>query len=288
VYLDWGKMTEEVDFSTLIRIGVLKKNLDNPNWVVVDCRFNLQDPNFGYQDYKNAHITGAIYAHLEDDLCGGPVTDNGRHPLPSADEMSILFGNMGIDADKQVIVYDHSSGAIAARLWWMLRFMGHTAVAVLDGGWDAWQRAGFPHSKGVDQNKPAHFDGQPRKEWLVTMDEVATLPLLVDSRSPERHRGEMEPIDPVAGHIPGSLNYYYQRNWDDEGFFLPADELREKFSKFLGDAQIKDVTFYCGSGVTACVNLLALEHAGLGSARLYVGSWGEWCRNTELPVASGG
>jgi len=275
-------------YSTLIGCEVLEQNLANENWILVDCRFNLQDTDSGFLAYEQAHIPGAVYVHLDDDLCGPPITDYGRHPLPSPTAMSALFGKLGIKKESQVIVYDDSNGAFASRLWWMLRFMGHFAVAVLDGGYNAWHRARLPEREGVESNLPVRYASMPRAAWLVRLDEVSDLPFLVDSRSPERHRGEIEPIDPRAGHIPGSINYFYQQNWGDDGLYLSREMLRERFEHLLGERPIEDVTFYCGSGVTACVNLLALDHAGLGNARLYVGSWGEWCKDPNRPVATDG
>ena len=275
-------------YSTLIDCKTLIKHLDDKNWILVDCRFSLQDIDCGIQAYKKEHIPGAVYAHLDLDLCGHPGTDNGRHPLPTPDVMVKLFGKLGINRASQVVVYDDTNGSIAARLWWMLNYMGHSSAAVLDGGWHAWKEAGFSVREGVEKNEPAQFTGSPNDMQLVTLSEVATIPFLIDSRAPERHRGQFEPIDPKAGHIPGSLNYFYQQNWGDDGFYLPKEELKEKFVDIIGSFPVEEVTFYCGSGVTACVNLLALKHSGLGTARLYVGSWGEWCRNPDLPIATGG
>jgi len=274
-------------YSPLITCEALEENLGHEDWVLVDCRFSLQDPDVGFENYKQAHIPGAVYAHLDEDLCGPPLTDKGRHPLPSVEAMISLFGRLGIMKNTQVVVYDDAGEAYASRLWWMLRYMGHSAVALLDGGWNAWQRAGLPIRPGVECNKAVEFKGTPRYDRLVTIDDIAELPILIDSRSPERHRGEIEPIDPKAGHIPGSLNYFYKDNLDDNGLFLSREVLRARIAKMIGDIPAEHVTFYCGSGVTACVNLWAVEYAGLGSARLYVGSWGEWCREPQRPIATG-
>lgn len=272
--------------TTLIDVITLSTMLNNSDWVIVDCRFSLADTEASRHNYEIAHIPGAIYAHLDKDLSNPPITDNGRHPLPPPHVLAERFGLMGIDADKQVVVYDDNNGAIASRFWWMLRYMGHDAVAVLDGGWQAWQAANLPTAAGVTTNDPTTFAGRPRTEWLVTMADITTLPFLVDSRDAARYRGELEPIDAQAGHIPGAVNYYYQHNWDENGHYLPSDQLRAQLSALLGDVPVAEAAFYCGSGVTACANLLALAHAGLGNGRLYVGSWSEWSSNPDNPIAT--
>lgn len=274
-------------FTTLIDVDDVAARLEDPQWVIVDCRFSLADTSAGRRAYEAAHIPGAIYAHLEEDLSGPPVTDSGRHPLPAAAAMTQLFGGLGIDRSRQVVVYDDSNGAIASRLWWMLRYMDHPGVAVLNGGWQAWQAANLPARSGVEARERTLFTGAPRREWLVLIDEVPDVPLLVDSREPARYRGEVELLDPQAGHIPGAVNFYFQRNWSEAGFYLDTDNLRSQMEKLLGDIPAEEVVFYCGSGVTACANLLALAHAGLGEGRLYVGSWSEWCRDSDRPLGRG-
>jgi thiosulfate/3-mercaptopyruvate sulfurtransferase len=274
-------------FTTLIEGEVLEQNLERDDWVVVDCRFNLEDLEGGRLAYEKGHIPGAVYAHLDDDLCGPPITDHGRHPLPTPEAMVAKFGRMGIDRTTQVVVYDDANGAIASRLWWMLRYMGHDAASVLNGGWQAWKEAGFPTRSGVELNVPARFAGTAREGWLVTLNDLDGLPLLVDSRAPERYRGELEPIDIRAGHIPGAVNFFYQLNWDGNGRYLPPDLLKERLEQFLGETAVEETTFHCGSGVTACANLLALAYAELGDGKLYVGSWSEWCRDPLRPVVKG-
>ncbi len=274
-------------FDTLISVAQLAENLHQPDWVIIDCRFDLADTEAGRRAYRQAHIPGAVYAHLDDDLSNPPVTDNGRHPLPPADVLAARFGQWGIGPGTQVVAYDQVNGMIASRLWWMLRYMGHTAAAVLDGGWQAWQNAGLPTSAGVESNEPVAFEGTPRQDWVVTIDDVPAVSLLVDSRDGARYRGEMETLDPVAGHIPGARHYYFQENWTEDGRYLPVDVLREKLTAVLGDANPETAVFYCGSGVSACVNLLAMQHAGLGNGRLYVGSWSEWSRTPGKPIATG-
>lgn len=273
---------------TLISAQELAGKLGEDGWVIVDCRFDLGDTESGRAAYLEAHIPGAIYAHLDQDLCGPPLTDHGRHPLPSPEMMAQWFGEMGIDAQTQVIAYDDKNGAFASRLWWMLQYMGHQRAAVLDGGWQAWLAAGYPVQSGLVENDAVQFVGAARRELLVTLEDLAAVPLLVDSRMPERYRGEIEPIDPVAGHIPGAVNFFYQQNWDDANRYLPAAKLKEQFLELLGDTPPEEATFYCGSGVTSCANLLAMAHAGLGDGRLYVGSWSEWCADPARPVAKAG
>lgn len=275
-----------MSYATLISPVTLNQHRQRPDWVLVDCRFSLSDAAAGYHAYLNSHIPGAIYAHLDNDLSHPPTTDHGRHPLPSPEQLITLFSRLGIAANKQVVVYDDVNGAFAARLWWMLRYMGHEAVAVLEGGWPAWVAAALPTHTGEESPTPALFTGQPRREWLVTLDEVPHQPLLVDSRDAARYRGEMETIDPVAGHIPGAVNYHFGRNMTADGQFLPPEQVREQLLQVLGETRPQQAVFYCGSGVSACLNLLALKHAGLPDGKLYVGSWSEWCADPSRPVAA--
>jgi thiosulfate/3-mercaptopyruvate sulfurtransferase len=271
--------------TTIISPAILADHLDDPAWVIVDCRFSLEDTEAGGRAYEAAHIPGAVYAHLDADLSNPPATDNGRHPLPPPATLAERFGRMGVAESKQVVAYDDANGAIAARLWWMLRYMGHEAAAVLEGGWTAWRAAGLPTRAGEERNAPAFFSGEPRTGWLVTMAQAPEAGLLVDSREPARYRGETEPLDPQAGHIPGAVNYFFQENWDENGRFLPPDQLRRRLTARLGDVSPDAAAFYCGSGVTACANLLAMAHAGMGNGRLYVGSWSEWSSYPENPTA---
>jgi thiosulfate/3-mercaptopyruvate sulfurtransferase len=274
-------------YKTLIDVETLAKNLEKPDWVIVDCRFSLADTAVGYQNYQSAHIPGAVYAHLDDDLSGPPVTDHGRHPLPTPQRLAQLFSRLGIDEMSQVVAYDDAGGMIASRLWWMLRYMGHDGVAVLDGGWQAWQAADLPTQSGIERNDAAQFSGRPQPKWVVTLNEVAGQPLLIDSRGPERYRGEIEPLDPQPGHIPGAQNLPYEEHLDEHGRFRPSDEMKAELTAVLGDKSGEAATFYCGSGVSACVNLLAMAHVGLGNGRLYVGSWSEWSSDPERPIAIG-
>lgn len=274
-------------YKTIIDVQTLAENLDNPDWVIVDCRFSLADTAVGYKNYQTAHIPGAVYAHLDNDLSNPPATDHGRHPLPTPQRMAQLFSRLGIDEMSQVVAYDDAGGMIAARLWWMLRYMGHQAVAVLDGGWQAWQTAALPTNAGVKYNDAAQFSGRPQRSWLVTLDEIAAQPLLIDARGAERYRGEIEPLDPQPGHIPGALNLPFAMNLDENGRFRSKEEMRAALMAVLGNQTGEKATFYCGSGVSACLDLLAMAHVGLGNGRLYVGSWSEWSSNPERPISTG-
>jgi thiosulfate/3-mercaptopyruvate sulfurtransferase len=267
-------------FTTIIDAATLAAHLGDPDWAIVDCRFDLMDTAAGERAYETAHIPGAAYAHLDRDL-SGPKTSTGRggrHPLPSPARMTAVFGRLGIGESTQVAAYDDVSGHYAARLWWMLRYMGHEAVAVLDGGWPAWREAGLPVAVGRDAPPERLYVGGPRGEWLAEIEDAPVAPLLVDGRAAERYRGEVEPIDPVAGHIPGALNRPYAANWSADGRWRSQEELLAEFLALLDDIPPEEAVFYCGSGVSACVNLLAMARAGLPMGRLYVGSWSEWSR----------
>ncbi len=274
-------------YTSIVTAETLSRHLDDPAWVVVDCRFDLAHPEAGEEAYRQAHIAGAGYAHLDRDLSGPPITNKGRHPLPTVEVLRTTLGALGIDATRQVVAYDDAGGAMAARLWWLLRYLGHEPVALLDGGWSAWETAGYPVRSGAERPAARVFRGMPHNEWLVRIEEVPAQPLLIDSRDPARYRGEIEPLDPVAGHIPGALNHCWKENLDARGRFLAPAVLRARIEKLLGTTPSRDAVFYCGSGVTACHNLLAVVHAGLPDARLYAGSWSEWCTDPVRPVARG-
>lgn len=279
--------------STLIRRDELALHLGEPNWAVVDCRFTLGKPDRGHDAYLRGHIPGAVYAHLDRDLAGPVVTGRtGRHPLPDVETFSRTLSAWGIDAAVQVVAADDSGGSMAARLWWMLRWLGHDAVAVLDGGWQAWQEAGYPVREGEETRAPRNFVAHPRGERVVSVAEVATHLgdpgfRLVDARAPDRYRGENETIDPVAGHIPGALSLPYAGNLDSAGLFRPKEALRSRFRAALGERHPTSTVFYCGSGVSATHDLLAMAHAGLGDGRLFPGSWSEWIADPDRPVARG-
>ena len=253
--------------------------------VVVDCRFDLADPSAGRRAWCAAHIPGAAFADLETDLSGPPVTDRGRHPLPTPEALCECFGALGIGSESHVVAYDGADGAFAARLWWLLRYMGHERVQVLDGGFAAWTAAGLPVAAGPEQPSRRDFRGAPRTQWLVRRCDVPSAARLVDARDPARYRGEIEPIDPVAGHIPGARNRFYRDNVRSDGTFLPPNDVRAGLQSAFDGVHGADVVHYCGSGVTACHNLLAAAHAGLAPGRLYAGSWSDWCRDPSHSVA---
>lgn len=283
-----------MEFKTLISVPGLAQYLNDPDWVVVDCRFWLDDTEKGQRDYRVSHIPGAVYAHLDKHLSAQVVKGKtGRHPLPDTDTLASLFGAWGIGAHTQVVAYDDRGGMIAARLWWLLKWMGHEAVAVLDGGFPAWIAACHAVTADIPEPEPAVFDPDHQGQMLVTVEDILSGfgdpgRLLVDSRAPERFRGETEPIDPVAGRIPGAVNYFWGKNLDAKGHFEIKDILRGRFTAMLMDIPAQNVTFYCGSGVTAAHNVLAMAHAGMGMSKLYGGSWSHWITNPDLPIMIGG
>ena len=273
--------------SLLIDCAELAAILAQPELVVIDCRFDLADGAAGYAAYLEAHIPRAHYAHLDRDLSGPPHTDHGRHPLPSPARMAAVFSALGISAVSYVVAYDDGGGMIAARLWWMLRYLGHTNVALLDGGWQAWLSSGSAIANGNVPPRPGNFIGTPRRDRLVTLDQVATPSRLVDARAPARFRGEIEPLDPHAGHIPGARNHCWQKNLEPNGQFAPPATLAHNLERSLGILPDAATVHYCGSGVSACHNVFAQVLAGLPEPRLYCGSWSEWCSDSRRPRASG-
>ncbi len=278
-------------FSTLISRETLNRELENPNWVIFDCRFGLADIHKGRRDYLEAHIPGAIYVHLEEDLCGPIIPGiTGRHPLPTLGFTEGKFSKLGIDETVQVVVYDDTAGFIGARLWWMCRWLGHDHVAVLDGGWQGWLSAGFAVESGHTHPSPRTFVPKPRPRLLANADEILNLSgeaqiKIVDLRTETRYKGIAEPIDPVAGRIPGAVNLPNAGNIGTNGFYLSKSKLRERFESLLGETTPERAIFYCGSGVSAARNLLAMAHAGFGDGRLYVGSWSDWITDPTRPIA---
>jgi thiosulfate/3-mercaptopyruvate sulfurtransferase len=280
--------------STIITVSELISELGDPDLVIVDCRFSLEDTEQGRRNYLNSHIPGAVYAHLDEDLSSPVITGkSGRHPLPSLEIFTETLSDWGISSSVQVVAYDDAGGALAAsRLWWLLQWVGHYAVAVLDGGWQEWLNSGGSVRTGLEERPSRLFIPRTRRRRLVETDEiVAKLDdpdlLLIDSRAKERFTGEEEPIDPVAGHIPGAQLSPHLEVINAEGKFHAKDELRQHFRALFGERSARDAIFYCGSGVTAAQNILATAHAGLGDARLYAGSWSEWVTDPNHPVATG-
>lgn len=278
-------------FTTLISAQQLAERIADPELRIIDCRFSLADLEAGRSAYAQGHIPGAVYAHLDEDLCAPIIPgQTGRHPLPDKDFMMQKFTNWGIDDSVQVVAYDDKTGMVASRLWWMLRYLGHTRVAVLDGGFAAW--TALPDasvSLDVPPIEYRAFSPGAQVGQVFSADDVERIRqdaafVLVDSREGFRYRGESEPIDPVAGHIPGAVNAFFMENLDEDGRFLPAEQLRRRFLPMLDGLPVEKSVFYCGSGVSACHNLLAIAHAGLGDAGLYAGSWSEWITDGARPV----
>jgi len=283
-------------FETLITVEQARRGLGLADWRFVDCRFDLRDVDAGRAAYERGHIPGAVYAHLDDDLSGQVVTgETGRHPLPDDTAMASLVQRLGVDAHTQVVVYDDLGGRIAARLWWMLRYAGLEKVAVLDGGWPAWAAGTRERERTVRSVAPSHYAPSFRRRQVVSTAMVEAwvreggAPTLLDARAAARYRGEVEPLDPIAGHIPGALSSPCANSLDEEGMFRARPILREAFLSAMseeGPGRGASVA-YCGSGVTACHLILAMTHAGLAPPRLYPGSWSAWCGDATRPISTG-
>ncbi len=260
----------------------------HPRWRIFDCRHDLAKPALGEQQYREAHIPGALFAHLDRDLSAPKTGRNGRHPLPQPEVFASWLAKGGLSPSDQVVCYDAGNGAMAARLWWMLRWIGHEAVAVLDGGLAKWLAEKRPVTAEVPRFEPSHYPYQLGTQVAVDVNDVAQHGgdmLLLDARAPARYRGEQEPIDPVAGRIPGARNRFNMDNVSPQGTFKSAGELKQAFQAVLGNRTPSEVVHYCGSGVAACHNLLAMEVAGLPGGRLYAGSWSEWIADPKRPIA---
>ncbi|HLW47809.1 MAG TPA: sulfurtransferase [bacterium] len=284
-----SRPSQDTPHSHLVEIGWLARRLDDASVVAVDCRFELANRDAGRAAYAEGHIPGALYLDAERDLSGPAGPHGGRHPLPPLEQFSRTLGALGIDETITVVAYDVPQNGFAPRLWWLLRYLGHDRVAVLNGGWPAWLGTGLPVSREREPRRaPRRFVPHARPELAADLHEVRRIAAaggaaLVDSRAPERYRGEVEPLDPVAGHIPGAVNLPWNATLDQAGRFKPRAELAEQFNR-LGDA---DPVVYCGSGLTACANVLAMLEAGIRGARLYPGSWSDWCSYPENAVATG-
>ena len=279
-------------FTTLVTSEQLAQHLDDPQWVVFDCRFILTEPEGGRRLYEQSHIPGARYAHLDTDLSSPIHATSGRHPLPDPVTLASKLGRWGVGKQTQVVVYDDSFGSMAVRLWWLLRWLGHDSVALLDGGFPRWKRDKYPVSHDLPVIQPAQFDAQPNDGAWVSIAEILAVcqkgeRRLLDARPEDRFTGEREPLDKVAGHIPGSCNWSFEENLDLGGTFLPAVELREAYLKLLNGTPPERIIHTCGSGVTACHNILAMEVAGLPGSKLYPGSWSEWIVDPMRPVETG-
>jgi thiosulfate/3-mercaptopyruvate sulfurtransferase len=259
-----------------------------PDWRVFDCRHDLAKPEWGLEEFGKGHIPGARFAHLDRDLSAPMTGANGRHPLPEAKTFIAWLGRQGLKPDQQVVCYDGGSGASAARLWWMLRWVGHEAVAVLDGGLAKWLQEGRPVTTEVPEVVPVSYPGKAKGAMFASVALVAKKlkkAALLDARAPLRYRGEQEPIDPVAGRIPGAKNRFHSDNLSAEGTFKTPELLRSEFKSIFPDRNPTEIIHYCGSGVTACHNALAMEIAGLAGSRVYIGSWSEWSSDPTRPIA---
>lgn len=275
---------------TLVSVAQLRELIDAKTaLVVLDTSFDLADTAAGERSYREAHIPGALYVHLDRDLSAAKTGRNGRHPMPTREAFARTVGGWGIGPGTQVVVYDRQGSMYAARAWWMLRWLGHAAVALLDGGLPAWQKAGGAVDSAVPA--PRALDAYPPADALVSTIDADTLAArlgqvrLVDARAAERFRGDVEPLDAQAGHIPGAINRFFKDNLDADGHFKPADRLRTEWTPLLAGGA--PVVHQCGSGATACHNIFAMQLAGLGPATLYPGSWSEWSADPSRPIAKG-
>jgi len=278
-----------LSYSTLVDVATLAAHLDDPDWLVVDVRHQLADTAYGERVYAEGHVAGAVFLHCDRDLSGPMNGSNGRHPLPVPEGLAIRLGAIGIGPATQVVVYDDAQGMISGRLWWLLRWLGHARVAVLDGGLQAWLAANQPLSQEMPLLRPTNFvamanDAMVDADYVQAFLQTSRM-YLVDARSPDRFRGENETIDPVGGHIPGAVNRFFRDNLQADGCFKPAAELRAEWLAVLAGAAPESVVHQCGSGVSACHNVLAMEIACLPGSRLYAGSWSEWCADCRRPVA---
>lgn len=278
--------------TTLVSTAQLAAQLANPDWVVFDCRFTLTDPKAGRVAYEVSHIPGSRYIDLNQDLSSPVTSQSGRHPLPDAKTLCDKLGNWGVGKHTQVVVYDDSYGSMAVRLWWLLRWLGHDNVALLDGGLPKWMKEKHPVTDAVPVSTPKVFPCSPQPAMLVDAATVEAVRCssshrLIDARPEQRFTGEREPLDAVAGHIPGAVNWVYEENIDFDGTYLPPDELRENYTRVLNGVAPENVIHTCGSGVTASHNILAMEIAGLSGSRLYPGSWSEWITDPTRPIATG-
>jgi thiosulfate/3-mercaptopyruvate sulfurtransferase len=277
-----------MSYTTLVDVATLRSNLDDPDWLVVDVRHQLADTAYGERAYGAGHIPGAVFLHCDRDLSGPMTGCNGRHPLPDVENLASRLGEIGIGANTQVVVYDDAQGMIAGRLWWLLHWLGHERVALLDGGLQAWQAAGGAMTGVVPTLMAQNFVARPQPGLVDAnhvLERIETLRMhLVDARGPDRFRGENETIDPVGGHIPGAVNRFFKDNLLPDGRFKPAAELRAEWLGILAGSPPDLVVHQCGSGVSACLNMVAMEIAGLPGSSLYAGSWSEWCADAGHPV----
>jgi len=279
-------------YTTLVDTETLNHHLYDPDWVVLDCRFTLTDTEAGWRDYEENHIPGARYVHLDNDMAAPVTEDTGRHPLPDIEVLAKKLGEWGIDNSKQIVVYDDAFGSMACRMWWLLRWFGHDNVALLDGVLPKWIREKRPLTRDRPDITAATFMPHVRDALWVDANAAKAAAddidrALIDARSEERFTGEVEPLDKVAGHVPGAISNPYDENLDIGGDLMPVDELQELYTDLLADVKPENVIHMCGSGVTACHSILAMEVAGMKGSRLYAGSWSEWITDSRRSIAMG-
>lgn len=274
------------DSQSVVSAEWLFEHLEDSQVAIADCRFSLTDSHLGYQQYQESHILGAFYLDLNQDLSSPVAQHGGRHPLPDLNRLAHKLSQQGITSETLVVAYDDSRFAFAARLWWLLNYLGHNQVAVLDGGFRGWRASGYPVTDVIPEAKPGNFVPQIQVDRVVDIATVKARKdspgvILVDSRESDRYLGKHEPIDRIAGHIPGAVNYPWQEVSDAQGYLRSPTAQRDRWEKLKS---AEEIIVYCGSGVTACVNLLSLELAGIGTGKLYAGSWSDWC--SYLPEAT--
>ena len=286
-------------YTTIVSTQILEDNLHNPDWVIFDCRTSLADRSLGFKNYQENHIPNSFHCHLENDLSSQITPESGRHPIPDFAELIVKLHTWGIGKNTQIVAYDDANGAYAVRLWWQLRAFGFNQVAVLDGGINQW----IKEDRELTQDIPQAVPKPEAEQFAFQLDPKAIISTatiqqniedksftLIDARTPERFRGEQEPLDTVAGRVPGAINRAFQLNLDENGLFLPATELKQQYDDLLAEAEASaenSIVNMCGSGVTACHNMLAMEITGITDSKLYVGSWSEWIRDEKRPIGTG-
>jgi len=281
-----------MNYTSLISAEETLKHIDDPLWRIVDCRFDLKDKELGFKKYVTSHIPNAVYADLKKDLSSPVSPTSGRHPLPSIPAMVQKLSDWGIDSTVQVIVYDDAFGSFAGRLWWILNWLGHENVAVLNGGMSYWGKMKYPVTTEVPQILSRRFESNPDMSMIADVSSIEKMPssnkiTLIDVRDPERFQGLAEPIDKIAGHVPGAINIPWKSNIDENGLYLPPSQLEILYRDIIDSQNLNDVVFMCGSGVTACHSLVAMKYMGKKGSKLYPGSWSEWIQNPDHGIETG-
>jgi len=280
-----------MSYKTIISAEDLIKNIKNKEFMVFDCRCDIKDASYGIDQYTEGHIPNAVFVDIDNDLANKKTSTSGRHPLPDPKILAEKLSNWGMSNTKQVVIYDDAGGAFAGRMWWVLKWLGHEKTALLDGGLGAYMAAGGKLTSEITASENASFDISINDSMHATLQEVEDAQyrmdkLIIDARSKERYLGIKDMVDPIAGHIPGAISHPLGVNLNKTGCFKSAEELKLQFSKILGDTKSEDIISMCGSGITACHNILAMEIAGVKNVRLYVGSWSEWITDKARPIAT--